>query len=180
MTGRHPARVRITNFIGGERRGLLLPAEYLRSLPEERVKVPELLRDAGYATGVFGKWHLGPPADIPRHGFAATGSTTVSPGLGPADDPMHARAIAMQAADFIAANRDRSFLCYVPMHSVHVPLAAVETNGLAGDTVVVFTSDNGGLTTARGGGDAHAEPRTGRPVRPERTTAKPLTPGQIG
>ena len=29
MTGRHPARVRITNFIGGNRRGSLLPARDL-------------------------------------------------------------------------------------------------------------------------------------------------------
>ncbi|NBX31035.1 hypothetical protein EBR04_11445, partial [bacterium] len=69
VTGRHPARVGITNFIGGERRGRLIPAEYLRSLPAAEVTVPERLRESGYATGIFGKWHLGPPTDIETHGF---------------------------------------------------------------------------------------------------------------
>ncbi|MGB5303896.1 MAG: sulfatase-like hydrolase/transferase, partial [Gemmatimonadota bacterium] len=35
MTGRHPARVAITNWIGGEQRGELLQADYLRHLPLE-------------------------------------------------------------------------------------------------------------------------------------------------
>lgn len=59
--------------------------------------VAERLHEGLYATGVFGKWHLGPPAEITTHGFDVTGSTTVGPGSGPADDPLHARAIAAQA-----------------------------------------------------------------------------------
>ena len=150
------------------------------------------------------------------HGFDVTGSTTVGPGSGPADDPLHARAIAAQAATFIESNRDRPFFCYVPMHSVHVPLitrpelaaeegrravgvgprfdvpppvpgepatravqnhpvyagmiremdetvatvlAAVEKAGQQENTLVVFTSDNGGLSTAEGA------PTSNRPLR---------------
>jgi len=216
MTGRHPARVRITNFIGGNRRGSLLPAEYLKSLPTEEVTVPKRLHDAGYVTGIFGKWHLGASQDIPTHGFDVQGSTTVGPAKGPADDPHHARAIATQAAAFIATNRDRPFFCYLPMHSVHVPLQtrpdlrqesqeqaaalplfsgprevqegdhqaravqdlpvyagmvremdetvaavleAVEKAGQTRNTLVVFTSDNGGLSTAEG------SPTSNRPLR---------------
>jgi multidrug efflux pump subunit AcrA (membrane-fusion protein) len=124
ITGRHPARVRITNYIAGDRRGKLLGADYLKALPEAEVTVPELLKQAGYTTGIFGKWHLGPPEDIPAHGFDVTGSTNVRPGGGPLDDPLHARAIAGQAATFIteAAASGRPWFCYVPMHSVHVPL----------------------------------------------------------
>ncbi len=122
LTGRHPARVRITNFIAGNRRGRLLPAEYLQALPQAEVTIPELLKAGGYATGIFGKWHLGPVAAVRSHGFDATGSNATGPGSGPADDPLHARAIAAQAAAFIETSRGRPWFCYVPMHSVHVPL----------------------------------------------------------
>jgi len=219
MTGRHPARVKITNFIAGDRRGSLLPADYLHALPTDEVTVPERLRDAGYTTGIFGKWHLGPPKDIPAHGFDVTGSTAVGPGRGPPDDTHHARAIAEQAAAFIAANRDRPFFCYVPMHSVHVPLktrsdllveeqaraaalpqsteprevaegdrkaravqdhpvyagmiremdetvatvlAAIEEAGQTDNTLVVFTSDNGGLSTAEGSPTSNLPLRAGK------------------
>ena len=219
MTGRHPARVRITNFIGGDRRGKLLPAEYLRSLPDEEVTIAERFRDRGYACGVFGKWHLGPPADIERHGFGTQGSTKVGPGSGPLDDPLHARAIAAAAAAFVEAHRDGPFFCYVPLHSPHVPLvtrpdllaeearravgvgprfdpppqhpgdpvtravqdhpvyagmiremdeavatvlAAVERAGAAGNTLVVFSSDNGGLSTAEGAPTSNLPLRAGK------------------
>ena len=219
ITGRHPARVGITNFIGGRRRGQLVPADYLHALPTAEVTVPELLKDAGYATGVFGKWHLGPPKDILAHGFDAAGTTTIGPGSGPPDDTHHARAIAVQAAEFIAANRDRPFFCYVPMHSVHVPLktrkellaeeearaaalpppagprevtegerkaravqdhpvyagmiremdetvatvlAAIEAAGQTDNTLVIFTSDNGGLSTAEGSPTSNLPLRAGK------------------
>ena len=219
VTGRHPARVRITNFIGGDRRGKLLPAEYLRRLPDEEVTIAERLRDRGYACGVFGKWHLGPPADIERHGFGTQSSTKVGPGSGPVDDPLHARAIAAAAAEFIEAHRDGPFFCYVPLHSPHVPLvtrpellaeearravgvgprfdpppphpgdpatrvvqdhpvysgmiremdeavatvlAAVERAGVAGNTLVVFSSDNGGLATAEGAPTSNLPLRAGK------------------
>lgn len=48
MTGRHPMRNGITHTIF-ERERMALDA----------VTLPEVLRDAGYATGIFGKWHLG-------------------------------------------------------------------------------------------------------------------------
>jgi uncharacterized sulfatase len=219
ITGRHPARVKITNFIGGNRRGSLLPADYLHCLPAEEVTVPKLLHDAGYTTGVFGKWHLGPPKDIPSHGFDVNGSTNVAPGRGPPDDTHHARAIAAEASAFIMASRDQPFFCYVPMHSVHVPLktrpellaeeqtrvaalppaagprevaegdrmaravqdhpiyagmiremdetvatvlAAVEAAGQTDNTLVVFTSDNGGLATAEGSPTSNLPLRAGK------------------
>ena len=219
MTGRHPARVKITNFIAGSRRGSLLPADYLHALPAEEVTVPELLRDAGSTTGIFGKWHLGSPKDIPSHGFDVNGSTKAGPGGGPPDDTHHARAIAAEASAFITANSDQPFFCYVPMHSVHVPLktradllaeeqargaalpppagprevaegdrkaravqdhpvyagmiremdetvatvlAAVEAAGQTDNTLVIFTSDNGGLSTAEGSPTSNLPLRAGK------------------
>jgi len=62
LTGRHPLRVGLP--------GVLHPHEN-RGLPAAETTLAELLRAAGYATGCFGKWHLGHrPEFLPvHHGF---------------------------------------------------------------------------------------------------------------
>ncbi len=66
MTGRHPARLGITDWIGGEQRGLLAPPRNESELPLDERTVAEAFRDAGYATGFFGKWHLGSAPFLPQ------------------------------------------------------------------------------------------------------------------
>jgi uncharacterized sulfatase len=38
---------------------VIVPTNRTQYLPEEIVTIGEALKDAGYATGYFGKWHLG-------------------------------------------------------------------------------------------------------------------------
>src|SRR6201999_1133729 len=70
MTGKYPARVHITDWIGGGVSGMLLPAPYLHQLPLEEVTIAQAFKEAGYTTGHFGKWHLGGRGFFPHdHGF---------------------------------------------------------------------------------------------------------------
>ena len=54
MTGKYPARLGITQWIGGPNE----PTPYRHYLPLEEVTIAEVLKQAGYATGFVGKWHL--------------------------------------------------------------------------------------------------------------------------
>ncbi len=73
MTGKAPARVHITDWIGGDDSGAMLPARYEHQLPLEEVTIGEAFQDANYATGYIGKWHLGDDGFRPeQQGFAFT------------------------------------------------------------------------------------------------------------
>lgn len=67
MTGRHAHRVGLD---AGPRYPVLLPGDDA-GLDPGATTLADVLRSQGYATGCFGKWHLGDrPASLPRaHGF---------------------------------------------------------------------------------------------------------------
>ena len=48
MTGKYPARVGVTNYIGGNSRGRLIDAPYTRYLPLEERSLARALKDGGY------------------------------------------------------------------------------------------------------------------------------------
>ncbi len=62
MSGQYPARVGIIDWIPGHWRPfekVVVPKNRTQYLPEEVITVAESLKKAGYATAMFGKWHLG-------------------------------------------------------------------------------------------------------------------------
>ena len=63
MTGKAPARLRITNHLPDQKRfvpddAAMLPAPCMDHLALEEVTIAERLKKAGYATAFIGKWHL--------------------------------------------------------------------------------------------------------------------------
>ncbi len=62
MTGLHPARLKLTNFLVGNRTEAdspLLPANWKTYLPSKEITLSQRLKALGYQTGMIGKWHLG-------------------------------------------------------------------------------------------------------------------------
>ena len=60
MTGKYPARLHLTDFIAGNPGNdyLLSQPDWQKFLPLEEVTLAEVLREQGYKTAIFGKWHL--------------------------------------------------------------------------------------------------------------------------
>ena len=62
LSGCYPARLHLTDWIAGHGRPnakLSVPKWNMR-IPHERILLPEALKEGGYRTGFFGKWHLMP------------------------------------------------------------------------------------------------------------------------
>ena len=135
MTGKCPARLNLTNYLPGRPDAAsqkVLQPRIEGFLPLEEVTVAELLKQAGYATGLFGKWHLGGPSHSPQQqGFDVVESppANTKPASREGDLIEGGKgefAITAAAEEFIASNKDRPFFCYVPHNNPHIPLAASE------------------------------------------------------
>ncbi|WP_309383946.1 sulfatase [Cerasicoccus frondis] len=70
LTGRYPARVGVTQYIGGFSEGKLCDVPYFQCLPHSERTIASILKDVGYQTWHVGKWHLGGNRTAPEtHGF---------------------------------------------------------------------------------------------------------------
>ena len=142
LTGKNPARINLTQWIGGPGN-----PDYLRNLPLEEVLFPELLKEAGYTNIFLGKWHLnnreGEGTFWPdKQGFDINVAGHWRGGLyipnkyfapwdipnlqnGPDGQYMTDR-LAQEAVDFIDGHSDHPFLLYLSFYSVHAPFNAPE------------------------------------------------------
>ncbi len=144
MTGKYPARVNITNWIGGEQQGRLLQAEYERELALDEITIGDAFQAIGYATGYIGKWHLGgEPFEPEFQGFdlnvAAHHAGQPGSYFFPYKNERRPRfdvpdlengqegeyltdRLTNESLRFIEANQDRPFLLVLSHYSVHTPL----------------------------------------------------------
>lgn len=184
------------------------PDIHALGLPLTEITLAQKLKAAGYATGAFGKWHLGfkdeynptqrgfdeyfgellGHADYYKHTYY-DGTYALRDGLEPVKhDGYFTDLINERAVKFIRDHKAAPFFMYVPHLAVHAPfeapdapetpmvtkesmhhgsraiykamveriddgvgmiLAELEKQGLAENTLVVFSSDNGGERYSR-------------------------------
>ena len=146
MTGRYNYRTRVVDtWIG---RSMMEPSE---------VTLAEILRDAGYATGLFGKWHLGDnyplrpqdqgfeevlmhrgggigqPSDPPKGEGQYTDPVLFHNGAKTQTDGYVTDVIFERALDWIRARsqQETPFFAYIPTNAPHAPFHDVPDSLLA-------------------------------------------------
>ena len=142
MTGKHPARVNITDWIPGDNpldRPFLGPKD-LHQLPLEEVTIAEKLKNYGYTTFYSGKWHLGSKGYYPeQNGFDINigGFEKGSPpggyytpyknpklSDGPEGEYLTDR-LTSESIKFIENNKkDNPFALFLAFYTVHTPIQA--------------------------------------------------------
>ena len=113
----------------------LRPVDNVTRLPRAKVTFARSLKKAGYATAIFGKWHLGDdgPYHPSQRGFD---EAIVSAGVHfdfvtrpPVEYPKGtylADFLTGKGVDFIRRHKDGPFFLYLPHFAVHKPLQAKE------------------------------------------------------
>lgn len=135
MSGQYPARVGIIDFIPGHWRPyekVTVPKNHTQYLPQEIITIGEAMKDMGYATGYFGKWHLG---NDPEHhplnrGFdeANVGqgyyNTKFDPPREQSSEKIISERLTRFSIDFIEKNKDKPFFLFLAHWDVHCLLDA--------------------------------------------------------
>lgn len=137
LTGKYPATLNLTDWLNGRKNTpfqVLLNAEKAMSLDPKETTLAEALKKSGYATGLFGKWHLGRDTNPTEHGFDVHVPHSVNSNLGrrgflnPKKIPgldggeYVTDRLAELAAQYIEENKDGPFLLYMAHFSVHDPI----------------------------------------------------------
>ncbi len=196
MTGCYPKRVGLAYGSGHK---VLFPGDPHGLNPNE-ITIAEILKSKGYATGCFGKWHLGDAKEFlpTNHGFdeyygipysndmwsklkswkfpplPIVRNEKVIAQVNTMDEQADlCRQFTEEAIKFIKKNKDKPFFAYIPHAFVHGPrkarksfmaraknateaqieevdwsvgqiLQTLRDEKLDKNTIVIFTSDNGG------------------------------------
>ena len=138
MTGKYPARLHLTDFIAGNNKDTypLSQPDWQKFLPLEEVTFAEILKESGYNTALFGKWHLSkekmPPGSFPynpdKQGFDES-FVTYKPSGGMTQpwqdaeiDAHNVDTITNLAINFLERNKSNPFFLFVSHNTIHDPL----------------------------------------------------------
>ncbi len=197
MTGQYAPRTGIYT-VGGIGRfewesRPLRPVDNAENLPLEKITIAQTMKKSGYATGMFGKWHLGQNGEYHpgKRGFDEAIVTmgrhfdfATQPKVEYPKGEYLADFLTNKAVDFIQRHKDAPFFLYLPHFGVHSPyqakpeliakfkgkapvgghhdptyaamiasvdesvgrvMATLDELKLADNTVLIFSSDNGGV-----------------------------------
>lgn len=256
MSGKYPANVGVTDWIGAHAKGKLIDAPYIDHLPLTEKSIAASLKEGGYDTWHVGKWHLGPKEFYPQHhgfdvnvagcDFGSPYNGFFSPyGIehlpeGPEGEYLTDR-LTDEAILLIKNKGDKPFFLNLSHYAVHTPIQApkelvekyekkaadlgldqqdpfvrgehfptehkkdqhvkrrviqsdpeyaamvenldtnmgrvfkvLEETGEAENTIIIFTSDNGGLATAEGSPTCNAPLNEGKGWMYEGGVREPL------
>lgn len=234
MSGQYGARTGVYTVGGIDRfdwsKRPLRPVDNVTDLPLDRSIIAQQLKLAGYATGMFGKWHIGQNGDYhpAKRGFdeaivsmGAHFDFNTSPKTEYPQGQYLADFLTDRAVDYIRRHKEGPFFLYLPHFGVHSPhdakpeliakfkdkpgvgghnnptyaamIASVDESvgrvmqtldelKIADNTVLIFTSDNGGVGgyvregIKKGGGDItdNAPLRSGKGSLYEGGTREPF------
>jgi arylsulfatase A-like enzyme len=152
LTGAYSNRIGINGAFGPKSK---------RGINQDELLISEMLKENGYKTGIFGKWHLGDADKFKptRHGFDEFFGILFSNDMWPfhpefpnafpddlllyrnekpietlIDQSDLTKRITDESVRFINENKDNPFFLYIPHPQPHVPLfASNEFNGSTGE-----------------------------------------------
>lgn len=191
-TPRHHVYAVESTARGPKNASRLVPIPNRSGLAKDNITVADGLKAIGYATGIFGKWHLdGPEGTEPgEQGFDTVHQSYHKWSDANADEPQNPKGVfslTRGAMEFMERNCDRPFFLYLSHYAIHTehqarpetlnrfqkkkpgtqhsdPLYAaclydldagigqliekLTSLGLEKNTLIVFTSDNGGTQSS--------------------------------
>ena len=170
MTGCYPKRI---DMATGSNFGVLLAGD-TKGLNPDEMTIAEVLKTAGYKTGMFGKWHLGDqPEFLPtKQGFDEYFGVPYSHDIHPfhprqnhykfpplplldnetviemdPDADYLTKRITEHAVSFIERNKDEPFFLYVPHPIPHAPLHVSPPfmEGVSEEIVATLKTEDGNI-----------------------------------
>lgn len=134
LTGKAPARLGLTTWLYTPERD---PPFVTHHLPLEEFTIAEALSEAGYATGYFGKWHLGYKRE---HWAAHQGFAVAKGGI----DSLHAwKLVSPDREPTLPKNHTRFFSPYHMTHLENGPDGEYLTERLTDETIAFIEQHSG-------------------------------------